>query len=109
MKQMNYGSNVLKVKQRDIILINFPFSSLTDAKIRPALVISNNVYNKTNLDAVVLAITSRLSSHPYKILIEIQDLEIGNLPARSAIRVDKPFSILQDKVLKFKQKSRLKN
>jgi mRNA interferase MazF len=53
----------LKVKQRDIILINFPFSDLTGAKVRPALVISNNEYNQNNLDALVLAITSNLSAH----------------------------------------------
>ena len=99
-----FGSNVLKVKQREIILINFPFSDLTGTKVRPALVISNNNYNQTNLDAVVLAITSNLSLNPYKIIIESQDLERGSLPVKSAIRVDKPFSILQSKVLKIQAK-----
>ncbi len=100
----DFGSNVLKVKQREIILINFPFSDLTGTKVRPALVISNNNYNQTNLDAVVLAITSNLSLNPYKIIIESQDLERGSLPVKSAIRVDKPFSILQSKVLKIQAK-----
>ena len=36
----------MKVKQRDIILIKFPFSDLSGAKVRPALVISNNQYNQ---------------------------------------------------------------
>jgi len=98
MNLMDYGRNVLKVKQREIILINFPFSDLTGAKVRPALVISNNRYNQTSLDTVVLAITSNLSLHSYKILIEMQDLENGSLPVKSAIRVDKPFSVLQTKV-----------
>ena len=100
MSLMDYGRNVLKVKQREIILINFPFSDLTGAKVRPALVISNNRYNQTNLDTVVLAITSNLSPHSYKVLIEMQDLENGSLPLKSATRVDKPFSVLQTKVLK---------
>lgn len=94
----------MKVKQREIVLINFPFSDLMGTKVRPALVISNNKYNQNNLDAMVLAITSNLSSHPYKIIIENQDLENGNLPVKSAIRVDKPFSILQGKVLKIQGK-----
>ncbi len=101
---MDYGRNVLKVKQREIILIYFPFSDLTGAKVRPALVISNNPYNRTNLDTVVLAITSNLSPHSYKILIEMQDLENGSLPVESAIRVDKPFSVLQTKALKIQTK-----
>ena len=104
MNLMDYGRNVLKVKQREIILINFPFSDLTGAKVRPALVISNNPYNRTNLDTVVLAITSNLSPHPYKVLVEVQDLESGSLPLKSAIRVDKPFSVLQTKVLKIQAK-----
>lgn len=104
MNPMGYGRNVLKVKQREIILINFPFSDLTGAKVRPALVISNNPYNRTNLDTVVLAITSNLSPHAYKVLIEMQDLGSGSLPLKSAIRVDKPFSVLQTKVLKIQAK-----
>ena len=104
MNLMDYGRNVLKVKQREIILINFPFSDLTGQKVRPALVISNNPYNQINLDAIVLAITSNLSPHPYKVLIKIQDLESGSLPLKSAIRVDKPFSVLQTKVLKIQTK-----
>jgi mRNA interferase MazF len=104
MNLMDYGRNVLKVKQREIILIHFPFSDLTGAKVRPALVISNNPYNRTNLDTVVLAITSNLSPHLYKVLLEVQDLESGSLPLKSAIRVDKPFSVLQTKVLKIQAK-----
>jgi mRNA interferase MazF len=100
----DYGSNVLKVKQRDIVLIKFPFSDLTGAKVRPAVVISNNTYNQNNLDAVVLAITSNLDYHPYKILLETQDLKSGNLPIKSSIRIDKPFSILQANVLKIQAK-----
>jgi mRNA interferase MazF len=94
----------LKVKQREIVLINFPFSDLTGAKVRPALVVSNNHYNQSNLDALVLAITSNLSPYKYKVFIENQDLENGNLPVKSAIRVDKPFSIVQGKVLKIQAK-----
>lgn len=94
----------MKVSQRDIILINFPFSDLSSAKVRPALVISKDEYNAANLDAVVLAITSNLYPSEYKVFIENQDLESGSLPANSAIRVDKPFSVLQSKVIKIQGK-----
>ena len=94
----------MKVKQRDIILIKFPFSDLSDAKVRPALVISNNQYNKDKLDCVVLAMTSNLSQSEYKVIVESKDLDSGSLPAKSAVRVDKPFSVSQSKILKIQGK-----
>ena len=94
----------MKVKQRDIILIKFPFSDLSDAKVRPALVISNNQYNQEKLDCVVLAMTSNLAKSEYKVIIESKDLENGTLPVKSAVRVDKPFSVSQSKVLKIQGK-----
>ena len=57
MNQMGYGKSALKVNQRDIVLIKFPFSDLSGAKVRPALVISNQGYNIKSLDTVVLALT----------------------------------------------------
>ncbi|MDJ0531865.1 MAG: type II toxin-antitoxin system PemK/MazF family toxin [Xenococcaceae cyanobacterium MO_207.B15] len=62
----------MKVKQRDIILIKFPFSDLSGAKVRPALVISNDKYNSSKLDAVVVAMTSNISLSEYKKVLKIQ-------------------------------------
>ena len=88
---MGYGNGVLKINQRDIVLINFPFSDLSGAKVRPALVLSNDRYNSTSLDAVVLASTSNLSRLDYSVLVTNSDLESGRLPVDSAIWVDKGF------------------
>jgi mRNA interferase MazF len=66
MSQKVCGRVVLKLSQRDIILIPFPFSDLAGTKVRPALVISNNGYNKNSLDAVVVALTSNLSLSLYQ-------------------------------------------
>jgi mRNA interferase MazF len=74
------------------------------AKVRPALVISNQTYNVKNLDTVVLALTSNLSASDYKIFVSNQDLESGQLPVKSGIRADKPFSVLQSKILKVQAK-----
>ena len=71
------GRVVLKLSQRDIILIPFPFSDLAGIKVRPALVISNDGYNKNSLDAVVVALTSNISPSPYKVLVTHQDLDRG--------------------------------
>lgn len=52
----------------------------------------------------MLAITSNLSPSEYKVFIENEDLESGTMPVKSAVRVDKPFSVLQGKVLKVQGK-----
>ena len=100
MNQTGCGRVALKLSQRDIILIWFPFSDLAGSKVRPALVISNDIYNEGSLDAVVVALTSNTSRSPYKVVITHSDLEHGRLPVVSAVRCDKPFSVLRSKTLK---------
>ena len=46
------------MQQGDIVLVRFPFSNVVDYKIRPALVVSNNDFNKT-FDAWICPITSK--------------------------------------------------
>jgi mRNA interferase MazF len=87
MSRTAYGRVVLKLSQRDIILIPFPFSDLTGSKVRPALVISNDGYNGIYLDAIVVALNSNLTHSQYKILITHSDLERGRLPVDSAVRL----------------------
>ncbi len=100
MNRMACGRSALTINQKNIILVPFPFSDLSGSKVRPALVVSNNIYNSQNLDIVVTAITSNLSPNSCKVFLDRDDLEYGFLPVKSAIRVDKPFSFLQEKVLK---------
>ena len=45
-------------KQGDIVLIPFPFTDLSRAKKRPALVVSADWYNTSRQDFVLAAITS---------------------------------------------------
>ncbi len=100
MNRMACRRSALTINQKNIILVPFPFSDLSGSKVRPALVVSNNIYNSQNLDIVVTAITSNLSPNSCKVFLDRDDLEYGFLPVKSAIRVDKPFSFLQEKVLK---------
>jgi mRNA interferase MazF len=90
----------LKTQQRDIVLVPFPFSDTQTTKVRPALVISNNDYNQAHLDVVVLAVTSNIQAAIYKVEVSQSKLESGKLPAESAVRVDKPYSVLRSKIIK---------
>jgi mRNA interferase MazF len=94
---MDYGKSVLKVKQRDIILIKFPFSDYEGYKVRPAIVISNNNYNISYDDVIVCAITTNILPSDFKVILENPDIESGSLPRESAIRIDKPYSISKSK------------
>ena len=43
----------------DVVLVPFPFTNQAASKKRPAVVVSNRVYNVARLDVVVMAITSQ--------------------------------------------------
>ena len=43
-----------------IVLVPFPFTSLTRSKQRPAVVISRERYNRAKPDIVVMAVTSQI-------------------------------------------------
>ncbi len=87
------------MKQRDIILVPFPFSDQTGQKVRPALVLSNDRFNQTSEDVIVCAITTTLKPTKYTLIIEQEDLEDGTLYEKSAIkaetllRVNKTFAL----------------
>jgi len=89
-----------KLKQREMVLIHIPFSDLKSKKRRPVIVISNNVYNQKTEDIVVVAITSNIEQKDYTLLITQNDMEEGNLPKDSMIRVDKIYSLSQTIVAK---------
>jgi mRNA interferase MazF len=56
-------------KQGDILLIPIPFTNLVSNKKRPVLVLSNDMYNSTKEDMVVVAITSFLIFSPILLLL----------------------------------------
>ena len=79
--------------QRDIVLISFPFSNLSQSKTRPAVVISNDFYNSKFTDIIVVPITSNLNERDFTILLTNKDLETGSLLKESKIKVDRIFSV----------------
>jgi len=88
-------------KQGEIVLVPFPYSDLSGSKRRPVLIVSNDSYNASFPDVVVAVITSKtMKPDVYALTLESQDLEIGQLPESSLIRIHKLFTIEQSRIIK---------
>jgi len=81
--------------QRDIVLLTFPFSDPKSSKVRPAIVLSNNKYNRRSEDFVAVPLTSNLRLSDYVILVTNNELESGNLIVDSKVKVDRVFRVSQ--------------
>ena len=88
-------------KQREIVLIPFPYADLSNTKRRPVLIVSSNDYNHCHNDVIVAVISSNLGhKDDYSILLEDKDLELGILPESSVIKVHKLFTISKSRIIK---------
>ena len=83
----------MKVYQKEIILLSYPFSNFQGNKVRPALVVSNNELNQKSDDCIVVPLTSVIKDEPYSINIEQKDLSSGKPIKLSRVRIDKIFSV----------------
>jgi mRNA-degrading endonuclease toxin of MazEF toxin-antitoxin module len=81
--------------QRDIVLLTFPFSDLKSSKVRPAIVLSNDKYNRRSEDFVAVPLTSNLKLRDYAFFVTNEELESGNLIVDSKVKVDRVFSVSQ--------------
>lgn len=88
------------MKQEDLIWVKIPFSDFAEAKIRPALIVSNNEYNSKHEDIVVCAITSKTEKAPYSVALCQRDLASGNLPVESRIKADKIMQVSKKLVIR---------
>jgi mRNA interferase MazF len=84
------------VNKWDVVLLSFPFTDLSATKVRPAVVISPDTYNKASQDAVVVLITTNTSRRGmFDLLLEKSHPEFLQTGLRyaSAIRIDKIFTL----------------
>lgn len=81
----------MKYKKGDIVIIKFPFTDLSNAKKRPALVISNDIVNQTG-DYLMVQITSKEKTDSLSLSISKTDFtDNKELPLKSFIRLHKIF------------------
>ena len=85
------------MKTGEIVLIPFPFSELTNIKVRPAVVISST--KDKYEDIIVSAISSVIpdSLSPNEIIIKISP--VNNLRINSVIKVDRIVTIKKESII----------
>jgi len=73
-------------KKWEIVLVPFPFSDLSSAKRRPALIVSPDLYN-TGKDIVIAYITSQMNISPRFGDYNLQKWKEAGLPKPSKVRM----------------------
>ena len=79
----------------DIVVINFPFSDLTGAKRRPALVVAD----LDGDDIILCQITGQSKMDKHTITLGQRDFVDGSLKAESAVRPNKLFTADKNVIL----------
>lgn len=74
----------------EIVWVKFPFSDTTTTKLRPALIISNELVNRTG-DYLMMQITSRLRNDSLSYVINENDYSGSPLLKQSELRLHKIF------------------
>src|SRR3989344_879520 len=94
---MNTG---MIIKQREIVLMPFPYTDMSKSKKRPVLVLSNLDYNSRSEDVICCALTSNPYVHIDTVDLDNSELEEGKLRKKSKIKSSKIFTLSQKKIIK---------
>lgn len=86
----------IKFERGEMVLVPFPFTDMSQSKLRPVLVISNQSYNKTSFDFICCGITSNSNNKKNSILLENRDLKNGIIVKKSRIKFDSIFTLRKD-------------
>jgi mRNA interferase MazF len=86
-----------KFVKGDVVVVPFPFSDLTNAKRRPALVIADLSKN----DLILCLITSQPANDDYTTPIEDDDFETGSLNRVSYVKSNRVFTA-NEKIIAYK-------
>lgn len=70
----------------DVVLVPFPFSDLSTTKVRPAIIVSSDLYHKTEPDLLLAAITTKVSAAINPTDYALADWEQAGLRYPSALK-----------------------
>lgn len=88
----------MRLEAGDLVVVPFPFSDLSGAKLRPAVVLSNGRYNASGEDFIACGVTLNLQNAAHSVLVRPRDMASGHLLAVSRIKADKLTSLKQSLV-----------
>lgn len=79
------------IRRGDILLLSFPFTDLQTSKVRPALVVSSDSFNKTSREVIFIFITRKEYTTPFDLRINRADagFQTTGLKVSSTLRVSK--------------------
>jgi len=83
----------MQINQKEVVLLPYPFSNFGGMKVRPALVVSNEYFNKKSADCIMVPLTTVIKDEPYSVIIDNNDMNSGELVKQSRIRADKIFCV----------------
>ena len=75
-----------------MVLVHYPYTSFEQTKLRPALVLSNEVFNQKHAFVILCPVTSRKTLPEYEMEV-VPDLFSGKLQTQSFVRCDNLMSI----------------
>lgn len=85
-------------EQGDIVVVDFPFTDVSQTKKRPALVLSNRTINQTG-DYLLVMITSQVKYDGFSLPITSVDYVHDPLPLTSYVRFYKVFLLNESLIL----------
>lgn len=68
----------MKVRRGDVVILDYPFSAGSGSRVRPALVVQNDLRNQQLANTIVAMITSnvdRVASDPTQLLVDVSTPE----------------------------------
>ena len=95
----------MNIRRGDIVLVDFPYSDLVRGKVRPALVVQSNVWNRHLNTTMLVGITSSQhrrvgASTQYFIDIETTEGQQTGLRLDSVVQCEKIITINQSRILR---------
>lgn len=82
----------MNIRQKDLVILPYPYTNHSRTKVRPAIIVSNDNINKTE-DCIVAPLTTVIKESPYSIVISQEDMASGELVIPSRVRADKIVTI----------------